>query len=206
MMLRNTAIIILLIIASMMMANTNHAQSSGQFCIRAYEDLDKNGQPDPGEPLLTHSIGANLHNSTGLIVASALLDNSPTSEQGVICFPNLPVGQYMITITSAEYSATSTDSMMAAITGEGLPTVFEYGAQRSYSVTQNTTSTNTEADDEATFTRLLVAAAGALITMMVVTMVGVMIYFVILRGSKKQSAGNMRIETSNSDEYYSRPQ
>ncbi len=84
-----------------------NAQGNGQLCVRSFEDRNGNGQLDGGEPLLTRGVNVNLTNSSNITIASALLDQSPTAAQGVVCFPSLAPGQYTVTITSTEYTPTT---------------------------------------------------------------------------------------------------
>src|SRR5690606_15345659 len=101
----------------------------GQFCVRSYEDRNANQTRDQGEPLLVAGIGADLLDESGIVVASALLADSPTAAQGIICFQFLPPGQYTIQVTSAEYRATTPETMTVTLVGGELPAVLEFGAQ-----------------------------------------------------------------------------
>src|SRR5689334_19822978 len=112
-------IAVLLLIGSSVHAQTQ--ASGGQFCVRAFEDTNANGKLDAGEALLTHGINVNLLNAQNVTIASALLDQSPTAAQGVVCFQFLAAGQYTINISSAEYKATTPASITTTIADGGLP-------------------------------------------------------------------------------------
>lgn len=157
-------------------------QAGGDFCVRAYEDRNANTMRDTGEgeafePLLRAGIGADLLDETGVIVASALLADSPTADQGVICFQFLPEGQYTIQITSAEYRPTTPDTMTAIIRAGELPAVMELGVQSL--VTQMVTPVDTPVDDTTPqLERLLFAAAGAVVAALVMQVLGLIIYLI----------------------------
>ena len=77
----------LMLIAVLLTATGVSAQTGGQFCVRSFEDRNGNSTLDPGEPLLTSGISANLLNAESVIVASALLADSPTAAPGRGVFP-----------------------------------------------------------------------------------------------------------------------
>lgn len=156
------------------------AQSGGDFCVRAFEDRNGNGARETGdafEPLLRSGIGADLLNEQGVIVASALLAESPTADQGVICFQFLPDGQYTIQITSAEYRPTTADTMTATITSGALPSVMELGVQ-SLVAAQPVIEAPVVDEDAARLERILFAAAGAIGVALVLQLLGIIIYFI----------------------------
>ena len=177
------SVLLLILIACTALASAAHAQEgNGQFCVRAYEDLNGNGQRDAGEDLLAHSVGAEIHDVTGVVVDSAILDTSPTNAQGLICFQNLPAGQYTVTVTSAEYIATGLNNMTALIGSSSLPAVFEYGGRRVNVATQLELTSTTDPDDRTDeLVRLAIAAGGGLFTMMSVAFIGFIVYLLVLR-------------------------
>jgi hypothetical protein len=181
--LRRLAIILVLTAACIGWALPAAAQEDdGQFCMRAFEDRNGNGQRDPGEPLITRGVGAELLDSQGAIIASALLDNSPTGAQGVICFQNLAPGQYTMNVTSAEFAATGGDNMTVNITGSGLPTVFEFGGQRPEGDTAAvTTTTDTAADRDEAVMRIVVSVLGGGAAIVLMLLLGALIYVLFYR-------------------------
>ncbi len=172
-------------LALLALAGPVAAQTGGQFCVRAYEDRNANQQLDPGEPFITRDIAAALIDAGGIVIASALMDDSPTAAQGVICFQFLPAGQYSMQITSAVYVPTTPDTVTAAI-GEGtLPTVVEYGARRADTLAAAAAPT---AAADAAFTlpasgplRIGLALLGALLVMALLAALGVLVYLLALR-------------------------
>jgi len=154
-------------------------QAGGDFCVRAFEDLNANSVRDTSdseafEPLLRAGIGADLLNDAGVIVASALLADSPTADQGVICFQFLPEGQYTIQITSAEYRPTTPDAMTASIRAGELPAVMELGVQTLVGLPAAPLTAVT--DETAQLERILFAAAGAVVVALVMQVIGLIIY------------------------------
>lgn len=175
----------------------------GQFCVRAYEDRNGNAQMDPGEPLLTRGIGANLLDSRGVVIQTALIDNSPTSAQGVICFLSLDAGQYEMEITSAEFAATTLTNMTVNITEDAQTrtTLFEFGAQRVSSPLEDIIAADDdETVDEATVERIAVSTGGAVAAMCGTAFVGFLLFLLLRRGIARRYANQMP-----PDAYYMRP-
>ena len=106
------------------------AQGGGQFCLRAFEDRNGNGSLEPGEPLLTAGVSAELRDAAGLVVASGLLDSSPMAAQGVICFQFLQPGEYTLVVSSAARAATGDTSFTQRIDEGALPILVDYGARQ----------------------------------------------------------------------------
>jgi hypothetical protein len=185
--------ILLTLIALSGLVLTTTAQSDGQFCMRAYEDRNANGERDPGEPLITQDVGASLQDARGVIIASRRLAESPTGAQGVLCFQNLAGGQYTMTVTSARYDATSEDTMTVMMTGDSLPVVFEYGGQLAYQPDRD--SDETEVDREEALERLGFAAVGAFGAMLISALVGLVVYVILLRRVRR------RFDTTASQEF-----
>ena len=74
----------LTILFLLLISNMALAQSGGQLWVRSYEDRNANGVRDTGEPLLTRGVSVDLVNGDGIVIASALLDNSPNASQGLV--------------------------------------------------------------------------------------------------------------------------
>jgi hypothetical protein len=159
------------------------AQTGAQFCVRAYEDRNGNQLLDPGEPFLTRDVAAALVDAGGVVIASALMDDSPTAAQGVICFQFLPPGQYSMQITSAVYTPTTPDTVTASIGTGTLPTVVEYGARRADELTAAPapTATGGFALPDSGVVRAGLSLLGALGVMVLMGIVGLFIYLVMGR-------------------------
>lgn len=160
------------------------AQSGGQVCLRSYADRNANGIRDAGEPFLTRGVSANLLDAGGVIIASALLDDSPTAAQGVICFQFLPDGQYTLLVTSADYNATTPTSFTAQVSSGALPVVVEFGGAPVGLPTAPAAAPAagfTPAQQRALLERVIVSALAALGVMAFTVMVGVFVYLFGLR-------------------------
>ena len=152
----------------------------GQFCMRAYEDRNSDGQLNPGEPLITHGLSANLINETGVVIETALIDTASTGSQGVICFQSLTPGQYTMEVNSAVYLPTTQDSLTVTISEDSQTRteLFEYGAIRADSVVNEPAETgDDELLDAVTAERLLISGLGALIAVLITLTVG---FFILL--------------------------
>ena len=189
--IRRTGILLVILLALSGLSGIAHAQSGGQFCVRAFEDRNGNGTLDSGEPLLTAGVSADLLNAENVIVASALLSDSPTAAQGVICFQFLAPGQYSMILTSPEFTPTTPNTVTASISDGTLPTVVEYGGQRmalepveaapqkSGSILDNLGTLATQ--DRDTLARIVISLLGTLVMVAAMIILGSLIYLVFLR-------------------------
>lgn len=174
------------------------AQADGQFCVRAFEDRNANGLRDAGEPLLQSGISAELANQDGVIVGSALLENSPTAAQGVICFQGLEAGQYTIFVSSADYAPTTPNTMTATLRSGELPAVLEFGAG---AVTSNTNIVEVvQPAPEAGLERMLWSLLAAILAALIMMVLGLIIYFLFVRRGGKPAP-----EVTPLDDVYRRP-
>jgi hypothetical protein len=106
------------------------AGEGGQFWVRTFEDRDADGVLDVGEPLLTRGVSVLLQDSAGIVIASALLDESPNAAQGLIGFQFLAPGTYTLVLAAPEVNATTDAAFTRTIEAGTLPTVVEFGGQR----------------------------------------------------------------------------
>jgi hypothetical protein len=161
------------------------AQTGGQFCVRAFEDRNGNQVLDPGEPFLTRDVAAALLDAGGIVIASALMDDSPTAAQGVICFQFLPAGQYTMQITSAAYTPTTPDTVTAAIGAGTLPTVVEFGARRTDALAAAPTVTAPASGaltlPDSDLVRVGLSVLGALVVMGALAALGLLVYLLAVR-------------------------
>ncbi len=170
--------------------NTATAQTGGQFCVQAFEDRNANGQQDAGEPVLTRGIAINLLNEQGVIIQSALLENSPRAAFGEYCFQLLPAGQYSVVITSADYTATTPDTMTAAISENGTPALAQFGGQRVAAGTSVSTASPVVSAQQQReqLAQLVLAGLGALVVIAAMVVLGVVVYFVAFRNRLQAAA------------------
>jgi hypothetical protein len=188
-----------LITALFMLALPVAAQADAQFCVRAFEDRNANGIRDGGEPLLQTSISAELANEDGIIVGSALLENSPTAAQGVICFQGLAPGQYTIFVSSAEYAPTTPDTMTAALRSGELPAVLEFGAGAL--AAQQPQVELIEVRPETALERVLVALLAAIGAALVMMIIGILVFLIFVRPRLKV----LPVDVTPPDEHFRRP-
>jgi hypothetical protein len=160
-----------------------HAQTTGEFCVRAYEDRNENGLYDAGEPLITRGLGANLQNELGVIIGTALIDNSPTGALGRICFSNLAFGQYTLAITSAVYEPIDTNNMTIAITDDNPRVSFDYGAERLIGGVEAIDVEGAEVTEptETAIARIAVSGIIAGAAMFLTALLGLIIFFLFIR-------------------------
>lgn len=158
------------------------AQADGQFCVRAYEDRNGNGVRDGGEPLLRDGISAELSDESGVVIGSALLVNSPTAAQGVICFTGLVPSQYTISVSSADYEATTPATMTLSLQAGDLPAVLEYGAR---SLTAADAEALLTAEPEPTLEdnlmRILWSSLAAIAAALVMMVLGLLVWLIFFR-------------------------
>ena len=102
----------------------------GQFCVRSYEDTNANGIFDTeSERLITRGVSVELLEASGVVISSALLDQSPNASLGLICFYNLSSGEYTVLMSSADYVAT-TQRLVTESVDSTAPTIIEFGGRR----------------------------------------------------------------------------
>ncbi len=164
------------------------AQADGQFCVRAYEDRNGNGLRDGGEPLLRDGVSAELADERGVVIASALLVNSPTAAQGVICFTGLAPAQYTMSVSSADYEATTPTTMTLALQAGDLPAVLEYGARSLVSTqAQDLSAVEPEPTLEDNLLRVLWASLAAVVAALVMMVLGLLMWLIFFRRARAQA-------------------
>lgn len=172
-------------------AGVLQAQTGGQLCVRSFEDRNANGVLDAGEPRIVRGVSAQLLNAEGVIIDTILLDDSPQSANGLMCFLRLAPGQYSISITSADYNPVTSNVFEGTVAPNTIPQVFDYGAQ--IAVADPAISINAgEISEEEAFIgfleRLFFSALGMIIVVGGMTVLGMFIYFV-LRPRRPQARG-----------------
>lgn len=159
------------------------AQSGGQFCVRSFQDDNQNGILEPSEPLLTRGVSVDLLDASNVIINSRLLETSPNSAQGIVCFQNLPDGEYTVMMNSADYVPTTQGMVTANIQGSSLPTVVEFGARAFTSDTPASAAASTLSPEaqQALILRLAFSSLGAIIIMVGMAFVGFIVYWTRMR-------------------------
>ncbi len=167
-------------------------ESGGQLWVNVFEDRNGNGQRDGGEPLVTRGVSVNLMNQEGVVIASALLDDSPNAARGLIGFQRLPPGTYTVVVTSPDLTPTTSDTFTETIEAGGLPTVLNFGGPRATAETTpaEVGGVDPERDQIA---RIAIAGLGALIVMGAMTVLGLIVYMILLR---RRFAGEARMTST----------
>ena len=165
-----------------------HAQGGGQFCLRSFEDRNGNSALDPGEPLQTAGVSAELRDAQGLVLASGMLDSSPTAAQGVICFQFLESGEYTLLASSSRSSAAGPVQFTRQVERDGPPVLVDFGA-RFAPVAPPAAPARPANDMARLLPRLAVSLAGALLVTVAMLLLGVIIWFLALR---RPAPGNPR--------------
>ncbi len=103
------------------------AQDTGQVCVRCFADRDRDGLRDADEAAIAHGVGASLHDRADLTIAARLLEDSPFAADGLLCFDDLPAGDYRLRLTSAEFASTTAASFTASVSPGRAPPLLEFG-------------------------------------------------------------------------------
>lgn len=203
--LNRFSIYIVTLVILMMMLTVTSAQATGQFCVRSFDDRNGNGIRDAGEVTLQNGVVAELSDASNVVIASALLSDSPTASQGIICFENLSSGQYTIVVTSGDFLATTPNALTVTIQEGDLPAVMEFGAQKLNIEPQPVDTVTDVISPEQQLEQILVATLGALIAAIIMVILGIIIYLLFFRGK----GGNKRNRNMDylppSDDVYQRP-
>lgn len=173
---------LLIIICLMAITQLFAQEGNGQICIYAFEDRNGNGTEDPGEPPLTHSIGASLADVNNIIVQSILLDDDPRAVSGTMCFQNLTPGQYTVTVTSADINATTETTFITSVTETSIPERLNYGGQSIVTELPTAdTSLTPEAHQRASLEKLFWSTLGAIFVISGMFVLGTIIAFLFFR-------------------------
>lgn len=173
--------------------------ADGTFCVRAFEDPNGNGIYDPNEFTLKGGISVNLLEANGIVIASALLENSPDKqrERGIVCFGGLSSGQYSIEVVSADFRATTASVMTDVIVAGGSPVMVDFGAHRLADNPTPQVSTTNQGVTEAQIMRIVLSLAGAVVVIVIMSVLG---FFIYLIGYRRRL-----VTTAPIDDYYRRP-
>jgi len=166
-----------LLVVSGVSAQTN----TGQICLSAFEDSNGNQLKDQGEAPITQNIVVTLADAQNVITQSKLLDDSPLASNGVICFQNLPAGQYTLSATSANYDPTTNTSFLTGVDASGTVQRFDYGGKVVISRAAAPTAVNgaalTPQRQSAIIERILRSSIGAMIVTSLLALLGVIVYW-----------------------------
>lgn len=175
------------VLLTLLMASLVTAQSSsGQLCIRAFEDRNGNAVQDANEPPIVRGLSATLADATSLIVATNLMESSSSASSGTLCFQQLAEGQYTIRVSSADYIATTPGDFTAAVSEGGIPQVLSFGGQYIPVELPDTGETvSQQARLQEAIVKAVAGLIGALLVMGAMAVVGAIIYFAVLRNRRR---------------------
>lgn len=175
-------VLLVCVIALMSQLSLLTQSTTGEFCVEAFEDRDGNGVHDAGEPFLTRGLSAQLLDANNIVIQTALIDNSPTAGRGLICF-QAPPAQYTLSITSAEFLATTASNLTVNLASNDR-LLLEYGGQRVQvaPVDDATSADSSTTDTDELTERAIIAGTGAVIAMFITMVLGFLLYVIFLRG------------------------
>ena len=164
------------------------AQDTGQICLQAYADRNRDGQRDVTETAITRGIAASLLNERGVTIDSRLLDDSPIAADGLLCFNQLLAGEYRIIISSSEFIATTATSAEATVRPGTAPARIDFGARSLAIVETPIAITGFAALDSDAIQTLVIAAGSAIIVIVIMALLGVLISLLVIRRRKRSKA------------------
>ena len=174
----------------MPMAMISAQEGQGQLCVRAFEDRNRSGARDGGEPYLVDGVSVNLLNEDNIIIDTALLSQSARKSEGLVCFQRLMPGVYTLQVVSADYMPTSPSQVTYSIEESSIPQVLEFGAELIVvdmpTVQSDTPRTLQEALTPARLQRILFAAIGAAVVMAGMGVLGVLGWYLFVRPRYKR--------------------
>ena len=157
------------------------AQDTGQICLQAYADDNENGIRDEIEAPISRGVAASLLNERGITIASLLLQDAPYAADGLLCFDGLFAGDYQVVISSSEYQATTSESASAFVQPGAAPERIDFGAKRLVAEYLPDPVAIVGALGPAAAQTLIVAAMAVAGAIVVMSLLGVLIYFLVIR-------------------------
>lgn len=183
-------LLIILLLLSLTSLLSLAQDGEGQVCVRSFEDRNDNATFDANEPFITQGVGVNLMNALGVTIDAKLLDDSPIAAQGMVCFQQLPIGDYTVIVTSADYSAVTLTSFNALVIPGSVPVRFDFGGKLiSADVGTNVSANNATAtvtSQSNVLQGMLFGVLGAIVVMGILTIIGMSIYFGVFRQRLKR--------------------
>lgn len=162
------------------------AQETGQICIFSFDDQDESGVLDANEPPITQGVGISLLNERGVTIESQLLEDSPQAARGLVCFVDLPAGDYRVLLTSADYIAMTSSSFQAAVVPGSVPARFDFGVKPLTSENATAAASPSQAERNLAGQGILLSAAAAAIVSGMMVIIGLLIYFAAFRPRMKR--------------------
>lgn len=183
--------ILLLLITTGVYTSVSAQTGDGQIIVWLFDDRNANGVRDINEPAITRGIVVNLLDAESVIIASALLDDSPNAARGIVGFQGIASGTYTIQISSPEYTATTDSLFTREIQPGSIPLTLEFGGQRVdlAAETVATVAPNrgpvdnflNQFGDRTQVGRVALSLAAALLVAAIMSIIGFIIYIALLR-------------------------
>ncbi|MCC6805350.1 MAG: hypothetical protein IT319_20895 [Anaerolineae bacterium] len=198
MMKRTLLLTIVLLVVCVVPALQAAAQDSGgQVWVQAFEDRNGDGVHDPGEPFLTSGVSVDLLNADGVVMASGTLDNAPFASRGYVGFLYLSPGNYTAVISSPDMTPTTAARVDVTIVQGAAPVTVLYGAQRAALVEMPSSGGGVLTLPDSDLARVAVSGIAAIIVVGGMTILGVLVYLVVLRRRapvpvRRTTTGSMR--------------
>lgn len=148
------------------------AQDSGQICLRAFQDGD-------GAPIV-HGIAAAAIDKNGVTLSTGLLDDSPFAAEGIFCLGPLPAGDYRLLLSSSAFSAPAGE-LTARVQPGAPPPLLEVA----FRARAPADSGGEAAPAPAASAELLaLALAGVSALLLLLSLLGALVGFILLRRGK----------------------
>jgi len=148
--------------------------ATGEICVVIFEDTNQSGARDSDE-LPLEGVATTVALPDGVIIRSHISNSLPEP----YCFEELVVGDYLITfVDSANHQGTMQNSALLTVSSGGRMSI-DYGA-----IAQDALTAEVTVDDSSelsTTNRLLIAAIGSVLVMMLVGGLGLVIGTLFIR-------------------------
>lgn len=164
------------------------AQETGQVCAQSFEDRDGDGLRDPDERAIAHGVSAGLGNLAGITIAARLLEDSPFAADGLLCFDDLPAGDYQITLRSAEFTITTAAVYSASVSPGAAPALVEFGLQPLQAAEPSPGASRLTVD-VALVEAVLRALAGGAVAVAILSVIGLLTFLAIFRRRSSPKTG-----------------
>lgn len=164
------------------------AQETGQVCAQSFDDRDGDGLRDPDERAIAHGVSAGLQNLAGVTIASRLQEDSPFAADGLLCFDDLPAGDYQITLRSAEFTMTTAAVFSASVSPGSAPALVEFGLQPLQVAEPRPGAARLKIDD-ALVEAVLRALVGGAVAVAILSVIGLLTFLAIFRRRSSPKTG-----------------
>jgi hypothetical protein len=165
----------------------------GQIWVQVYDDRDGDGALDPGEPPITRGAVLTLLDESGVIVATARLDDSAEAVRGRVGIADAAPGSYTLEVTLADAAFTTSNRFSPTIrAGEGAS--FAVGVRR---LTADGRSSALP-PERARRARIALAGAGAAVSAGAMFAVGWLVYAAALRPRVRAAAADRAARRASS--------